>query len=405
MLLGFATVAINARALGAEGLGLIALLQASAAIMIGLFGIGSQQPMISLGRQAIEDRRKDRVGIIAGFAILLDTVAAISAGLCAIALIWLVPGLIGISDEVQNLALIYTIVIFFSGNAAANGIMRLLNRFHYIGATQVVNALLIFTATCLLFLSGATVRAYVVAYAVVQATTSVIHVLLALMLLKENGVTVRFSLQEIIRAGILSEFFAYAWTTWGTGTIDTLRRNADSLLLGVFSGPEMVGIYSVVKQLTKVFNKLAKALYSSVFPEIAVLQARKNHVGATVLRNRLLFYTFTVGGLFVCLAAFFGEFILRKGFGGSFSEGAATLTLMFAALVASISGGILSMFVQVFISPERLLAVFVVNFIVFMLVVPLTIFSYGLIGAPIGELVFGTGLWIGCWVSLRKILL
>ena len=404
VMLGFATVALNARALGAEGLGVIALFQASAAILTSLFNIGSQQPMIRLGRQAIEDHRMDRVGTIAGFAVLLDILAAFLAGLCALLLIWLVPGLIGITDEMRNLALVYTVVIFVSGTAASSGILRLLNHFHYIGAIQIANALLIFLAAGALFLSEAAVGAYIVAYALIHATTAGAQVLLALMLLRGKGIVVRFNPLEIRQAGILPEYFAYGWTTSATSTLDTLRRDADALILGALFGPLVVGIYSVVKQLAGVFNKLSNALYSSVFPEIAALETKRDLVGATALRSRLVCFALAVGAAFVGLAALLGETILRMGFGEHFAEGAAALTLMLVAATVSFSAGILSMFVQVFISPKRLLVVFLCAFVAYVLAAPIAIFTLGLIGAPIGQIVFATGLLLGCWASLSTVL-
>ena len=403
-MLGFATVALNARSLGAEGIGIIALFQGSAAILTGLFNIGSQQPMIRLGRQAIEDHQNDRLAIIAGLAVLLDILAAFLAGLCALFLVWLVPGLIGLSDEMRNLAFFYTIVIFLSGTAASSGILRLLNCFHYIGAIQVANALLIFLAAGALFLSEATVGAYITAYALIYAATSVIQVVLAVMLLRCKGIAVRFKPREIRQSGILPEYFAYGWTTSATSTLDTLRRDADALLLGAFFGPGVVGIYSVVKQLAGVFNKLSTSLYSSAFPEICFFETKRDYVGATGLRNRLVFFGLALGAAFTALAALFGEAILRMGFGEHFAEGSAALTLMLVAATVSSSAGILSMFVQVFVSPKRLLVIFLGAFVPYLFIAPMAIFNFGLIGAPIGQITFASGLWFGCWASLSTVL-
>jgi O-antigen/teichoic acid export membrane protein len=404
MAIGFATVVLNARAIGAEGLGIIALFQASAAILTGLFNIASQQPMIRLGRRAIEDHRKDRVGIIAGLAVLVDNLAAALAGICALSLIWFAPGLIGLSDEMRSLALVYTIVIFLSGTAASNGILRLLNCFHYIGAIQVANAILIFLAALALFLNEAAVGAYVVAYALIHATTAITQIALALLLLRGSGIAVRFSPRAIRQAGILREYFSYAWTTSVTGTLDTIRRDADALLLGAFFGPAAVGIYSVIKQLAGVFNKLSNALYSSVFPEIAALESRSDYVGAAALRSRMVYFVLVAGAAFVLLAVFLGEVILRVGFGEHFAEGAAALALMLVAITVNFSAGIQSMFVQVFISPRRLLLVFVGAFAAYLLAAPAAIVALGLIGVPIGQIVFASGLWLGCWISLGSVL-
>ena len=76
MLLNFATAALNARALGPHGLGVIALFQASALLIIGLFSLGSQQPIIRLGKQAIEDDELERLSAIVSLALLVDFATA-----------------------------------------------------------------------------------------------------------------------------------------------------------------------------------------------------------------------------------------------------------------------------------------------------------------------------------------
>lgn len=402
MLLGFATVAINARAIGADGVGILALFQASASLVTGLFSFGSQQPMIRLGRQAIEEGRKQEVGLIASVAVVLDILAALIAGSVALVVIVYFSALVGLPNIYTEEARFYTITIFLSGASASNGIFRLLNRFHFIGLAQVMIAISIFAITVLFFVLSAPVSWYLIAYAIIFALGAQGQVAVALLLLRSYGAPVNFRLSEIRRAGIFRRFFSYAWTSNGTSTIDTLRSNLDQLMLGVFFGPSTTGIYSVVRQLTGVINKLSGVISTVIFPEVSVLAARKDYEAANILLKKLACGGFILGMLGVMVSIFFGKDILVLSFGAEFEKGFVALVIMMFAATVMVSAASFGGFVQAFISPETLFKIYFLALLLFCMVsLPATYFA-GIDGAAIGQFVFVITLWFGCWSQLRK---
>lgn len=401
MVLSLVTVAINARALGTAGLGVIALFQASAGMLIGVFSIGSQLPMIRLGRQAIEDGNRERVGVIAGLAILLDIGVAILAGLCALLLIRISPDLLGISREMQGLAQFYTIVIFFSGTSVANGLFRLLNRFKYIGYIQIIQGLLILAVAVTLYLGSAELPAYIIAYAVIQSATEFAKLLLTLRLLRLEDIPICFNPRRIRREAILSEYFSYGWTTSLIGTIETLRKNSDTLFLGAIFGSSLVGIYAVVKQLTGAVNKAMGTVSSAAFPEVCALAARSDYSGARKLLNRFAILGMIIGACAVVMVAMMGDSILSQGFGNAFSAGYLPLLAMMVAVAINLSSISFSGFVQAFVSPQKLLKVFVMAFGLYVISAPILIYFAGIIGASVGQIIFAATVWLACWKILN----
>lgn len=398
--LGFCTVAINARSIGAEGVGVIALFQSSAALLVGLFSFGTQQPLIKLGRQAIEEGRKSDVGSILLLGFVIDTLAAIAAGVVALIVVSFGAKYVGISQEYIELAKLYTVVIFLSGVASTNGVFRLLYRFHFVGAFQVFVSLLLFFSSCALFYFSSPLYWYVYAYAFVYSFGSILQVLAAFWLIKKSGFSFFGNLGVLGRPGFLSDFFSYIWTTNATGTINTLRANLDVLLLGFFFDSATSGIYSVVRQLAGVMNKITSAISIVVFPEVSLLAAKRDFAASFRLLKSLAVGGLFLGGLAVMIAAIFGEHVLAIGFGLQFRSGGAALNFLVFSSAIMMSAAAFGGFVQVYISPRALLNVYVFAFVAYVLVLFPAAYFAGLDGVAAGQLAFSLVVWFGCCIPL-----
>lgn len=404
MLLNFATAALNARALGPHGLGVIALFQASAMMMVGLFSFGTQQPLIRLGKQALEERDLGRLGAIGSLALLVDYAAAAVAGVVSLMLLGAVAGRIGIEPGMVPLAQFYTIVVFLSGVTAANGVFRLCNKFHYLSVVQIGGALVLLAVSTVFYLRQAPLSWYLVTYAVVYAVTVQVQVALAIWTLRRYGAPVDLRPSAVQTTGLGREFFSYAWTTNLTGVINSVRVNGELLLLGALFGTATVGVYNVVRQVAGVFNKLAAAGSSAIFPEVAELASKRELGPARRLLNRLALLGFLLGLAGVLAMAILGRLVLRVVFGLEFTSGYVALLLMGAVGALTLSSASFGGFVQAFVSPLRLLQVYGVAFCIYGVAAPLLILNLGLNGAPLGQVVFALAIWAGCWFALRKVL-
>jgi O-antigen/teichoic acid export membrane protein len=404
MLLNFATAALNARAVGPEGLGVIALFQASALMMVGVFSFGTQQPMIRLGKQALENGDLGRLGAIGSLALLVDYLAAAVAGVVSLVLLGAFAQRIGIEQGMVTLAQFYTIVVFLSGVTAANGVFRLFNRFHYLSVVQVGGALVLLAVSTVFYLLQAPLSWYLVAYAIVYAVTVQVQVALAVWTLRNHGAPVDLRPSALHVAGLGREFFSYAWTTNLTGVINSVRVNGEPLLLGALFGTATVGVYNVVRQVAGAFNKLATAGSSAIFPEVAELASRREFGPARRLLNRLALLGFLFGVAGIVAMAILGRPVLRIAFGPEFVAGYVALLIMGVAGALTLSSASFGGFVQAFVSPLRLLQVYGIAFCVYGVTAPLLIYNLGLNGAPLGQAVFALALWAGCWVALLRVL-
>lgn len=402
--LGFVATALNARALGPQGLGVLSLFQASALLVAGLFSFGTQQPVIRLGKQAMEERDVARLGAIAGLGLLVDMVAAAVAGVVGLIVVTGFADALGIDAGLLPVAQFYTVVVFLSGVTAATGVFRLFNCFHYLSLAQVGSGLALLGVAAVFGRVRAPLEWYLVAHAVIQVLAAQIQVAIALWLLHHRGASLYPRLAAGSYAALGREFLAYAWTTNLTGVINSVRANAEPILLGLLFSTSTVGIYNVVRQLAGAFNKLAMAGSSAIFPEVAELASRGDAVAARQLLTRLVVSGALLGLAGVAVLALLAEPLLRVGFGEAFVAGDLALVLMGLVGAVTLSSASFGGFVQAFASPVRLLRLYVVAFLVYACTAPPLIALLGLNGAPLGQLGFALALALGCWRVLDDVM-
>lgn len=401
----FGALALNARALGPEGLGTIVIVQAFASVLTGIFAFGTQQPLIRFGAIAMERGDSERLANLTAVALAFDVAAAATAGIVGLLLVSFAGDFVGLKPEHRVLATYYVLSVFFSGVGASNGILRLLNKIGWLGFIQLAGAIASLSVSALFYIVAAPVLWYVIAFALISALTMQVQVWLSIVMLAKRAVRLRLNISRQQRNELFQEFAKYSWTTSATGTIDILRSNGDVLLLGALVGPAGVGVYNVAKQVAGILGKLSTAAGIATYPEVAALAAKRDIGGARAVLLRLV----GIGGAIALVGlagiAILGGPFLRIALGPAFVV--AYWPMLIMTLVAGVQlvsfsfGG----FVQSFRGPIALLGVYVVSFVLYCVTAPLAIASMGSVGAAISQLAFGLASGAGCawvlWNALR----
>lgn len=392
---------LNARALSAREFGLLVLFQSATTMLAVLMSFSTQQPVIKLGATALADGDLERLGRIIGLGLLFDTLAAIVAAGLAVAFLAAGRDWVGIGDDQFGNAILFAGSLLFAGYLTANGIFRLLNRFGLLSVIQAGCAAALLVVTAWLYASGAPFRAYCWTWAIFFALNAQVPLVIGLVLARRAGIKVRLAPRRMA-PGEVPSFLAYCWTTWGVATIEALRSNGDSLLVGAMVSVEAAGLYNVAKQLAGVLRK-ANAIYASaMFPEVSALSAQGEAENARRVRTRILALSGLVGAVAVGAALLFGHLVLGLLFGGRFEAAYWPLVILAAAAAAQLISHTLSMYVQVYVSPERLFHVYLLAIVLFAIAVfPLTSIL-ALTGTALAQLLFSVALTYFCHAALRR---
>lgn len=395
-------VVLNARALSAREFGLLVLFQSATMMVATLMSFSTQQPVIKLGSSALAEGDLNRLGRIIGLGLLFDLAAAIVAVAAAMAFLAFGRGWIGLQDEQVGVAAIFAASLLFTGYLTSNGIFRLLDRFGLLSLIQAGCAAGILTATAWLYASGAPFEYYCWAWAIFYALNAQLPLLFGLYLARRAGIPIALSPGKMA-PGEPSTFLAYCWTTWGVATVEALRSNGDSLLVGAAVSVEAAGIFNVAKQLAGVLRKLNTVYASAAFPEISALSAHGEDESAASIRRRMLWLGGAIGAIAIAAAILVGRYVLVLLFGNGFGAAYLPLVILTAAAASQLISHTLSMYVQVYIGPERLFHVYLMAIAVFLIaVLPLTS-AFAITGTAIAQLLFSLALIYFCHRALRRV--
>ena len=392
---------LNARALSAREFGVLVLLQSGTLMVSTLMSFSTQQPIIKLGATALAEGDKARLGRIVRLGLMVDIVAAVAASAIGFAILYVGRSWLGRDDDLIGSAGLFAASLLFTGYLSATGVFRLLNRFGLLSLIQAGCAAGLLAITVYLYATAAPFRAYCWTWAIYYAFNAQLPLLVGLRLARRAGVPLGRAGGKLGR-GDVRTFVAYCWTTWGMATVEALRSNGDSLLAGAVVSVEAAGIYNVAKQLAGVLRKLNTVYASAAFPEISTLSAQGKNASAGRVRVRMLWIGAGVGTVAVGAALLVGRPVLGLLFGPQFEAAWIPLAILTGAAAAQLISHTLSMYIQVYVGPERLFHLYLLAIVPFLLVVfPLTS-AFSITGTAIAQLLFSITLIYLCHVTLRR---
>lgn len=380
-------LAFAARGLTIAEFGLLMLLQTAALTVRGIFGIGTQQPIIHLGSAALDDDDKLRMGRLIGFGLLLDVGSALLAGAFGSLIVLLLGEVTGISAANRGHALLFAGAMLFMGYLTANGLFRLLNRFGLMTFIQTGVTALLFAGAAFLYGTGAPFDSYAYLWAAYLAIGIQAQLCVALILMRRRGVRPRFDV-ALLSSKDRRLFRTYAWSTWGTNVVQTVRMHADSLLVGALVGVGAVGLYNVAKQLAGILRKLTDNYASAVFPEVARLALDRDLPSSTRLLKRLVGVAIGIGLVAVVGIVLAGQPALRLGFGPDFVEAQGALLLLTIAAAMQLVINTLAVYIQVYRNPAYLLWIYMVALAAFIPAAAAGSLAFGITGAAFGQIAF-----------------
>jgi O-antigen/teichoic acid export membrane protein len=304
-IIGLVTLAINTRVLSLPDIGSIASVQAYVTLIVGILSLSTHLPLMRMGTTAIEEKRIDELHALIRHALLLDLAVGLAAAVATLLFATSVGALLGISPGIRAGLLIYAAPVMLFSLSSGNGLLRLVDRFDVMRTVEVSGALCLLAAVLGLAFIDAPVSAYFLAYAAVYGLSQLARYLLARKALRK-----RFGREEgagALAPGKRREFFGFAVSSSLGSTIDTIRNNADLVVVSSLFGKEGAGIYGVAKQMSGAVRKFTSFSSLVSFVEFSRMTVR----GELDERARLFRHVFRICAA-IGLAAVFGALIVGR---------------------------------------------------------------------------------------------
>jgi len=391
--LGLVTLALTARTLGPEGLGIFAMIEAYGRLIDQLFRLEPWQALIKYGAEALEHERVDDFRQLLKFGVVLDAVGALLACLIALGGVLLVAPRLDWSGSTMDMAAVYSLGLLFKLQATPTAVLRLFDRFWIFAWLDVSGAAMRLALVALAWLSDAGLWGFVLLALAMQISRSLTLLVLGWRELGRRGHAgfLRQPLSGLTRrfAGI----WDFIWSLNFSVAIRKSTRELDTLLVGALLDPAAVGLYHVAKRLGDAALKVGVPIQQAIFPDVARLWVRRDTVRLRRTVQQVNLASAAIAALGLALVALDVDQLLGATVGSSFAEADGPLLLQMAAVTLALGGialrpALLSMGLQ-----RRLLYAVMIASLGFYGCLLIAVPTMGVLGASLAHVIFN-GVWL-----------
>ena len=392
--LSLAYVAIAARALGVNELGVLVLIQAFAQFLGEVVKFQSWQTILRYGTQPLADGRKVEFQRVLRFTLVLDlasTALGIAVGILGA---FLLADRLGWSPSQAPAAALYMFSIAFMVSATPLGLLRLFDRFDIMARQAALIAFLRVLGSGVAFLLNAPMEGFLLAWGLGTVGSWLYLAGSAYGELRKRDLTSAFSWRGPL-AHDMPGAWKFAWNTNLASTLDVAFTHVATLMVGAIVGPAQAAFWRIGRQVADAIAKPAKLLIPALYPELARLQAENRDVAMWRLARNVGLIGGGVGLVLLAISAFAGPALLATVLGKGFAPAGEVMTWQVAAAVIGIFALPLEPMLISLGKPGRAVRVRLVVSAIFLSVLPFLVTHFGLIGAGAGLVVASGALALG----------
>ncbi len=386
-LMTLVSISLAARALGAEKLGVFAMIQSFVIIIDRLMNFQCWQATIKFGADFLKQDKKEEFKSLAKFCTILDFATAFIGTILAATVIYFFGNWKGWQEQTIYTGLVFCLWILFNLNGTAIGLLRLFNKFKLIAAAKITASALRLVLIIFAYLFSGSLVVFAAIWVFSIMVESGLLLVGGWRQVKKNT-DVNFLKAKLSITAKNKTIWLFVWSTNLNQSIRLASRELDLLITGAVLGPAVTGLYKIARQFATILAHLTEPIYQAVYPEMAHLTAEKRF---TELKHIAVKTGAVAGGisLFIWFAfVLFGKWILNIAVGAEYIGAWATMIVfMFAfviwGFVFCLPAGLLAMGMA-----GRNLLVQTISLIAFLISLYLLLNKIGLVGAGLAQVVY-----------------
>jgi O-antigen/teichoic acid export membrane protein len=400
-LFGFVSLALTARAIGAEQFGILILITTYVLIVSELINFQTWQTIIKYGVEVIE---KDVINFssLIKLGFILDVTAALLGTAIAIASILIIGEWRAWNEQHINMTIIYSFTILFNIQGTSIAILRLYNKFNKIAVHTIFVALIKLFGASVLFYLKADVWNFLIMWALTEIIGNLALITLSIKELRNNGIfkVAKISLNKI------SHKFKGIWSLFLTvnlsGTIRMATRLFDIMFVGYLLGPASVAVYKIAKQIADIPLKFIEPLQQVLYPYLAKLWAQDNIHDFKRNGRKLSVLIGLIGVAIFGLGYFTLDWFIHSVFGMQYTEAAIPALVLLGAYSFYYFGIHLRPQAIILGAHKQVLYIYIFSTIIFYLVYFILVKKVGIAGAALSHLIFFF-IWFFSMIILVKL--
>ena len=398
-LLGLTSIALTARTLGPELLGLLALIEAYARLVDRIVRPEPWQAIITYGTGLLRDQRITEFHSLLKFGALIDAGGALAATGIAVGGVALAGALFGWTAEVGELAAIYSLALLTHLAATPTAVLRLFDRYAIFAWVEVAQASLRLMLVTLAWWFAADLWTFVLIAMAAVVVRNLVLVVVAWRELARRGYAgfLQASTRGIGRC--CPGIWGMVWSLKGAVLLRKSTGELDTLIVGGLLDAGAVGLYHVAKRLGDAGLRFGTALRQAVFPDVARLW----HAGERArFRRTVDQINLIAGGLAMVALLVVGlhaATVIDLVVGSRYLDGAPLLVLQLLATGLVLGGTSLRPALLSMGKQWHLLVIVLIATIGFYATLLLGLPRMGVLGAGLAHVVLN-GLWLAAAYGL-----
>lgn len=317
-LLGVAAVAIAARGLGPEIYGGFILVVTFTTIIDRIGNVQSWQALIKFGSEALAEKNNDLFGRLMGFGLLLDIIMAGLRVAIAIAIAPFAANWFGWDEVTTSWAMAYSIILLFGVNGMPTAILRMNGRVKTLAYAQTAGSAIKLVLVAILFLSGATVDFYLIAWAAGEIISQLWLSFAGIAAIKASHGWGWHMMSWQNPEKNFHGWWKFLGSTCAATMLRSGTRELDIAIIGAYMGPASAGFYHLVRQIGNVIVRAVDPLNQALYPDLARLAGEKNHQQFWRMFSHSAALAAGIGFAAWIGALLFGEWALGFGLGENY---------------------------------------------------------------------------------------
>ena len=316
------TLSIFSHSLGAEKLGYYVLFLSFIEVVDRVFNFQTWQAFIKFAAGFQVNNEKQNILMLLKYSFLVDFISLSFATLVSISISGFVVNFFNIPNEYYGLLVLLSLTICLKIADLSTGVFRLYNRFAIQAKITFYTATIRLLFFCMVALFEPSFEGFIYATVLTQCVNMLMKYYFSKEVLREKGIPISAIFKQKINLPLLKELKVLSFIIYNNFDVATrlITTQLDIFMLGRLFGAEVVSIYKITKESSKIVLKLSSPVYQSIYPEFSKLIANKSFDLAKSMAFKISSYAGCAGLFFYGLFYLFGETFITISFGNEMIE-------------------------------------------------------------------------------------
>lgn len=398
---GLAYIALTARSLGKEAMGVLVIINAFAQFLGEVAHFESWQTVLTYGTDPLLRKDRTKFQQVLRLSLMLDLISSIIGVALGVLGAWLLWKELRWPEGVNGYGALYALSIGVMTSATGVGLLRLFDRFRFLAAEQAVSSFVRMIGCAICALTHAPIQYFLLAWAAGTFASFFYIAGIAIWDLRKRGLLEGFTLLGPTSRD-LPGVWRFALSTNFSGTLEVGFTHVLTMAVGALLGPAQAALWRIGKQVADGMAKPARLMVPALYPELAKMRASGGQQAMTKLAVQIALIGGAAAGVLLLVSLVAGRWILTTVMGESYGAAAGVMNWQVAAAAIGVMTLPLEPMLVSMRAAGAALAVRLVVVVVYLAALVPLINAFGLTGAGAALVASALAMAIGMYFMARR---